>query len=290
MEKEGMFLFVTPGIVECVVHSCCAKDAVRKRVNGFRLFVSILPVVLYLKRKIAVILLRKKLGKARKLEHHHDRDCDCGATVFHVLSHEAIPVTFPFDSSLTTRDILHAAVKTTNNEILHLFVNHWSSRWGGQKESEPKRIYCAIALRKAVDNVMNSNPHAKIIIMGDFNDEPTNRSIFEMLLANNKRKNAGERELYNLMYDGHNQRNEGSYNYQGNWDMMDQIIVSRTVLTDKKGWHAGYGDGKILKADFMLYYDDGRKDYVPSRSYGGSDYYGGISDHLPVYFSLKNEK
>ena len=229
---------------------------------------------------------------------HHEspdsRGIDCALLynmeAFHVLSHEAIPVTFPFDSSMTTRDILHAEIKTTDNEVLHLFINHWSSRWGGQEESEPKRIYCAIALRKAVDNVMNRDPHAKIIIMGDFNDEPTNRSIFEMLLANNKRKNAGERELYNLMYDGHNRRNEGSYYYQGNWDMMDQIIVSRSVITDRNGWHAGYDDGKILKEKFMLYYDQNRKDYVPNRSYGGPVYYGGISDHLPVYFSMKNDK
>jgi len=229
---------------------------------------------------------------------HHEspdtRGIDCALLynkeTFHVLSDEAIPVTFPFDSSMTTRDILHVEGKTEDNEILHLFINHWSSRWGGQKESEPKRLYCAVTLRKAVDNVMNQDPRAKIIIMGDFNDEPTNRSIYEMLLANNKRKNAGDRELFNLMYDGHNQRNEGSYNYQGNWDMMDQIIVSHSVITDKNGWHAGYEDGKILKAEFMLYYDENRKDYVPNRSYGGPNYYGGISDHLPVYFSLKNEK
>jgi len=229
---------------------------------------------------------------------HHEspdiRGIDCAllynTETFHVLSNEALPVSFPFDSSMTTRDILYVKGKTENNEILHLFINHWSSRWGGQKESEPKRLYCAVTLRKAIDNVMNEDSHSKIIIMGDFNDEPTNRSIYEMLLANNKRKNAADRELYNLMYDGHNQRNEGSYNYQGNWEMMDQIIVSRSVITDRKGWHADYGDGKILKAEFMLYYDENRKDYVPNRSYGGPNYYGGISDHLPVYFTLKNKK
>lgn len=137
---------------------------------------------------------------------------------------------------------------------------------------------------------MNRDPEAKIIIMGDFNDEPTNRSVNEMLLANNKRKNVGERELYNLMYDAHNIHNEGSYNYQGNWNMLDQIIVSQSVLTVGGGLHADYESGSILKADFMLYHDENKQQYVPSRTYGGPNYYGGISDHFPVYITLlKNE-
>jgi hypothetical protein len=110
-----------------------------------------------------------------------------------------------------------------------------------------------------------------------------------MLLANNKRKNARDRELYNMMYDAHNQRDEGSYNYRGNWNMLDQIIISRSVLSDRKGWHAGYGDGHILREEFLLYHDEKRQDYVPSRTYGGPNYFGGISDHLPVYFSLTKD-
>jgi predicted extracellular nuclease len=225
---------------------------------------------------------------------HHEspdtRGIDCALLYnmkeFRLISSEAIPVSFPFDSALTTRDILHVEGKTGDNETLHIFVNHWSSRWGGQKESEPKRLYCAVSLRMAVDKVMNRDPEAKIIIMGDFNDEPTNRSLFEMLLANNKRKNATSRELYNLMYDAHNHEGIGSYNYRGNWNMLDQIIVSQAVLMDSGGWHCGYEDGKVFKAEFMLYHDEERQLHVPSRTYGGPNYYGGISDHFPVYLTL----
>ncbi len=149
---------------------------------------------------------------------------------FRVISSRAIPVSFPFDSAETTRDILYVEGTTRDNERLHFFVNHWSSRWGGEKESEPKRIFCAVALRKEVDALLNKEADAKIIVMGDLNDEPTNRSVFEMLLANNKRKNAGDRELFNLMYDMHNIQGEGSYNYRGNWNMLDHIIVSKSVL------------------------------------------------------------
>ena len=205
---------------------------------------------------------------------------------FKVISSRPIPVTFPFDSTETTRDILYVEGRTSDREKLHLFVNHWSSRRDGERQTEPKRIFCAVTLRKEVDAVLNREPGAKIIIMGDFNDEPTNRSVFEILLANNKRKNAGERELYNLMYDLHNTGNEGTYNYQGKWNMMDQIIISRSVLRDQQGWHTGYDEARILKEKFMLYHNEESQQYVPNKTYGGPTYYGGISDHFPVYVTL----
>ncbi len=205
---------------------------------------------------------------------------------FHVTSSRAISVTFPFDPAETTRDILYVEGRTMDNERLHFFVNHWSSRWEGEKETEPKRISCALALRKEVDDILNKETGAKIIIMGDFNDEPTNRSVFEILLANNKRKNAGDRELFNLMYDLHNIEGEGSYHYQGNWNMLDQIIVSRAVTNSNRGLHCGYESARILKEGFMMYLNKQSQQYVPSRTYGGPEYYGGISDHLPVFVTL----
>ena len=205
---------------------------------------------------------------------------------FKVLSSKPIPVIFPFDSSETTRDILYVEGTTSDGEKLHFFVNHWSSRTDGERETQPKRLFCAVNLRKEVDAIMNREPGARIIIMGDFNDEPTNRSVFELLLANNKRKNAGTRELYNMMYDMHNAGDEGTYNYQGNWNMLDQIIVSRSVLRKDEGWHTDFEGAVILKEEFMLYHNTERNQFVPNRTYGGPNYYGGISDHFPVYISL----
>ncbi len=218
------------------------------------------------------------------------RGIDCALLyrkeAFRVTGSKPVSVIFPFDSTETTRDILYVEGMTGNGEKLYLFVNHWSSRSAGQRETEPKRIFCAVTLRKQVDAILNREPGAKIIIMGDFNDEPTNRSIFEMLLANNKRKNAGGRELYNLMYDLHNTGNEGTYNYQGTWNMLDQFMVTRSLLTDRQGWHTGYDSARILKEDFMLYYNEEYRQYVPDRTYGGPVYYGGISDHLPICVTL----
>jgi predicted extracellular nuclease len=208
---------------------------------------------------------------------------------FRVTSCRAIPVIFRFDPEETTRDILYVKGTTRENEPIHLFVNHWSSRYGGEKETEPRRISCALALRWVVDDILNTDPGAKIIIMGDFNDEPTNRSIFETLMANNKRKNAGDRELYNLMYDMHNMEGKGSYNYRGRWNMLDQIMVSQHVINGDGGLHCDYGSGRILQKDFMMYLNGETRKHVPNRTYGGPSYYGGISDHLPVYVTLTKD-
>lgn len=207
---------------------------------------------------------------------------------FAAIDYKAIPVVFPFDSVEKVRDILYVKGKTKDGEILHLFVNHWKSRSEGVQETEPKRIYTAITLRKEIDLLLNKEPDAKIIIMGDLNDEPTNRSIHEMLSANNKRKNAGPRELYNLMYDLHNTGSNGSYCYKGTWNMLDNLIISRTLLNDKTGYHTDFNGGKIFQQDWMLYKDEKYNESVPNRTYGGPQYYGGISDHLPVYVTLKN--
>ena len=125
--------------------------------------------------------------------------------------------------------------------------------------------------------------------MGDFNDEPTNRSIMSVLQASDKRKNISVGEFYNLLYDKHNLNSEGTYFYDGNWNMLDQLMVSHTLLNPAAGLGCKYDSGKILKEDWMLYRaKDGN--VSPNRTYGGDEYYGGISDHLPVYVILETVK
>ena len=204
---------------------------------------------------------------------------------FMVFESRPVPVIFPFDT-ITTRDILYVKGLADNTDTLHVFVNHWSSRREGQRQTERRRIYAGVVLRKAVDSVMNYNPAAKILIMGDFNDEPTNQSLHSVLNANNKRINASSRELYNLMYDMHNMDGKGSLNYRGTWNMLDQIIVSRSMLEGGRGLRTDFSGGKIFR-DKRLMYDHPEWGYpVPNRTYGGTNYFGGISDHLPVFVIL----
>jgi len=199
--------------------------------------------------------------------------------------YEKIPVSFPFDSLMTTRDILRVYGKLPDGEEINFYVNHWSSRYGGQKETEAKRMYCAVALRRSVDMLLTRDANAKIVIMGDFNDEPTNKSIMNVLQATNKRKNISVGEFYNLMYDKHNLSDTGSYYYRGSWNMLDQIMVTRNLLTNTSGYHCNYDSGKIFSEDWMMYTNK-NGEVSPNRTYGGSNYFGGYSDHLPVYLIL----
>lgn len=205
---------------------------------------------------------------------------------FKSVSYETIMVNFPFDSGLTTRDILHVKGRIGDGEDIHFFINHWSSRSGGMKETEPKRMYCAVALRRKIDILIAQENNPRIVVMGDFNDEPTNKSLMNILQATNKLKNISMGDLYNLYYDQHNLGLAGSYYYRGDWNMLDQIIVSYNLINREGRYSCDYSDGKIIMEDWMMYKNqDGIM--VPNRTYGGPNYYGGISDHLPVYLVLK---
>ncbi len=126
--------------------------------------------------------------------------------------------------------------------------------------------------------------------MGDFNDEPTNKSINRVLIASDKRKNIYNDDLFNLMYDMHNIGNEGTYYYKDNWNMLDNLIVSYSLLNQEKGFSTGYNGGRIFKRDWMLFHDKKTNVDVPNRTYGGKNYYGGISDHLPVFVTFKRNR
>ncbi|MBE9509963.1 MAG: hypothetical protein IMY71_03725 [Bacteroidetes bacterium] len=208
---------------------------------------------------------------------------------FQYLAHRSIPVHFKFDTVSHARNILYVKGKTGNKETFHFLVNHWKSRSGGQQVTEPKRIYAAVTLRKVVDSIFNFEPEAKIIIMGDFNDEPTNMSLHSILQANNKQKNANPRELYNLMYNNHNLNNIGTYSYKGDWNMLDQIIVSQKVISDKKNYHCNFSSGTIYQDKWMMYDNPKVGMLTPNKTYGGDMYFGGVSDHLPVFVILEKE-
>ncbi|MCK5823126.1 MAG: endonuclease [Bacteroidales bacterium] len=207
------------------------------------------------------------------------------ADEFKCLSHKKIPIIFPFSKITKTRDILYIKGIASDTDTLHIFLNHWSSRLGGQIKSEPKRVFIAKLLRLHVDSLLEINHNAKIIIMGDFNDEPTNISINNVLNANNKRKNTTYKDLYNLLYDKENIEGKGTLHYRKDWNMLDNLIVSQSLINSKEGYSLNYNSGKIFNPKWICYKDKSGN-FVPNRSYGGSKYFGGYSDHFPVYFTL----
>ena len=213
---------------------------------------------------------------------------------FQYLLHKTFSINYPFAKSHKTRDILYVKGIASNTDTLHIFVNHWKSRaGGGQEKTELKRIFAAKILRKKVDSLFILNPNSNIIIIGDFNDNPTNKSLNITLNATNKRENTTKNELYSLLYDKYSLNNEGTYGgYKGKWDMLDDIIVSQNLLKDKKGYRISYEDGQIFKPQWLLHKNKTTGALSPNRTYSSSRYnryYGGYSDHLPVYVILKKE-
>lgn len=205
---------------------------------------------------------------------------------FQYLGHEKIPIIFDFEPETKTRDILYVKGKIGQGEILHVFVNHWSSRRDGEELSEPKRLFTAGILRAKLDAVFKKDKDAKIVILGDFNDEPSNKSLCEILMASNNPYPKNKNELYNLMFDKH-LLGMGTYFYRGNWNMLDNLIISGSLLNSPGKFEVSGDGGQIFQARWMMYDNVKTGEMTPNRTYGGSNYYGGISDHLPVYLILK---
>jgi predicted extracellular nuclease len=187
-----------------------------------------------------------------------------------------------------TRLILEGSFLFENSDTIHFFVNHWPSRRGGEEASEVKRISAANTLKNAVDSLLSLNNKDKIIIVGDFNDEPTNISITEYLKAqpffcdsldHENLPEDFETNLFNLSYkawfDG-----LGSYKYKDDFNMLDQIIISRELLLGNKIKFI-CGSFEVFKP-YMMVTRTGKFQGAAFPTYGGTRYLGGYSDHFPV--------
>jgi predicted extracellular nuclease len=207
---------------------------------------------------------------------------------FKVESTDNIRIEFPasMEEGYTSRDIIYAKGIFLNQFPLHIFVNHWPSRRGGEKESQPKRVLVAQHLRNAVDKIFSKDPNANIVIIGDMNDEPDNDSILKTLKAGEIEDQIQTATLYNCMAKL-KQQNNGTYNYRGNWNMLDNIITSSNLLSPTSKIHIQ--NPTIFQEDWMMF-DSPKNGKTPNRTYGGPNYYGGISDHLPVYVDLRIRK
>lgn len=194
-----------------------------------------------------------------------------------------IHVTLP-DTSDRTRDIL-MVYGLFDNEPMYFFVNHWPSRRGGEKASAPGRDSAALTLRKVCDTILIKKPDAKIFIMGDLNDDPTNESLIEYLKASDDKKILDKNYFFNPMKTMH-KKGIGTLAYRDNWNLFDQIIMSPAVINDKTGYH--YFKAGIFNKDF-LFQSEGKFKGYPFRTQAGGVYLNGYSDHLPVYVYIIKE-
>lgn len=206
---------------------------------------------------------------------------------FRIIYSEPINVSFVDDPNSKTRDILYVSgVFAFSPDTVHFFVNHWPSRYGGYAATIEKRNRAGDVLRYKVDSLLNRNSNAKIIIMGDFNDYPYDISLIKHLKALPDTIGASNSEVINLMYPIYKEGKYGTNKYQDNWGILDQIIVSYAFLKDKDGIHISKNQGNIFRAPFLIIPDESYIGFKPFRTYVGFKYYGGFSDHLPVYVDV----
>jgi len=147
-------------------------------------------------------------------------------------------------------------------------------------------MYVAGQVRSKVDSILNAQPNARIIITGDFNDAPDNRSILEGLSANGNWGSLKESELYNFMYPLKMDDGLGTYKYQGYWNMLDQFMISNGLIQGNSNVYVKQNSAQIFKKTWLMQDDPDAPGKKPFRTYGGAFYYGGYSDHLPIYLDL----
>lgn len=207
-------------------------------------------------------------------------------TFFQYISHEAYEMSFPEEADYTSRLVLWVTGKI-KGESIHLVVNHWPSRSGGQLESEGRRIAVAQQVRKQVDERLDKDPLANILLMGDFNDDPFNKSLVEELGATSDW--LGESvHLYNPMFLMHQPDSVGTLTYRGKWNLFDMFLISKGLL-DKKGKLSYLNESAaIFHPEFMQVGGDSPSKDMPRRAiYRGEFQANGYADHFPVYVRLQ---
>ena len=223
------------------------------------------------------LIKAKSLYKTNYKVIHRDNNDSRGidvAAIYDANSLNVIKYNYYKVDGLHTRDILHIEGEIANSEHIHFFITHWPSRRKGEKETEYKRVEVAKIIRSKIDNLLDLNSNERIVIMGDFNDEPSNKSVTNYLMKD---------DFYNL-HDTYENTKNGTVNHRGDWMVFDQIIISNSLLNDNT-YKLDKNSGKIYtNNDITFTHSDGNK--VPSRTYGGPKYFGGASDHYPVYMTI----
>ena len=260
-------------------------------------FPSVMGLVEVENRRVLNDLTTKTALKAQNygiahFESPDERGIDCALIYkkadFTVKNAKPHRIEFPTDKADRTRDILEVSGVLRGVSVT-VFVNHWPSRSGGAKESEPKRIFTGQVLRRAVDSLFKTDANSRVIVMGDLNDDPNDKSILEGLKAvywnrdTTPKPIINKNAVYNLAA-GVKRSGNGSYFYKNEWEVIDQMMVSGSFL-DGRSKLVTTDAETIFNADFLTYKDkSGRK--LPNRTFTGSVYRGGFSDHFPVYLMV----
>lgn len=184
-----------------------------------------------------------------------------------------------------TRDVLHVT-GLLSGDTVHVFVNHWPSRRGGEAASAPRRAKAAAVGRKVIDSLMKDNENAKIILMGDLNDDPIDASVVKVMKAKGDRDDVKKGDMFNPFTKLYKQ-GIGSLGYNDSWNLFDQIMISGAYLKDNNtGWK--YYKAEVFNRDFLKNKFGQWRGY-PHRSFDGTIWLNGYSDHFPTLVYIIKE-
>jgi hypothetical protein len=189
------------------------------------------------------------------------------------------------DSTFLTRDQLMVS-GYLQGEKIHVIVNHWPSRTGGEERSRPKRNAAAALTRSIVDSLTKVDPKAKVIVMGDLNDDPFNESCSTILGAKKNPEDVKTGDLYNVFWKTL-ESGSGSLSYNDQWNLFDQIIISNALLNGDKST-LRFWKSEIFYRPFLIQ-QEGRYKGTPLRTHSGGVWLNGYSDHLPTIIYLVKE-
>jgi len=184
-----------------------------------------------------------------------------------------------------TRDQLLVSGKL-DGELVHIIVNHWPSRSGGEARSRSKRVAAAKLNKRLIDSVQAIDPYAKILIMGDLNDNPTNASVKEILKAKRKKEKVELKGIYNPM-ENLARTGLGSNAWRDAWSLFDQIMFTKPLLEKDYSSFRFYKAG-IYNKNYLTN-KRGRWKGYPKRSFADGGFTDGFSDHFPVFVTLIKE-
>lgn len=205
--------------------------------------------------------------------------------IFKLVSSRSIRLTIPTEKGFFTRDQLLVS-GIIDDEPIHIIVNHWPSRSSGEKRTSPLRCAAADLTRSIVDSITQADSNAKIIVMGDLNDDPVNESIVKHLRAKGKQEDLSKGDMFNPMYKMYKD-GVGSLAYRDAWSLFDNIIVSQSLLGNDKTTFKFY-QARVFNENFLVQKSGAFKGY-PWRTYAGGAYQGGYADHFPVYMYIIKE-
>lgn len=205
-------------------------------------------------------------------------------TVTNSVSHRLY---MPEKPNFKTRDQLMVS-GYLQGEKVYVIVNHWPSRYGGELYSRPNRNAAAALTKQICDSIYQTDAKAKIIIMGDLNDDPHNESCSKVLGAKKDKKQVSPQGYYNTLWKTLS-RGIGSLGYNDAWNMFDQIIISGNLAHADRSKELGYWKAEVYNRDFLIVQEGQNKGY-PKRTHQSGIWLNGYSDHFPVLIYLIKQK